>query len=232
MSRQAYSLDVLLAEVNRHAPTRNKASDGGLASPDHTAANPTSDHEALDGVAWTARDFTDDPTGGLDGSDLAHRLAAKLGKHPAMGPGAYVIHNARIISHSRLSEGWRPYDGYNAHRTHVHVSVADARSAYDNRTPWNLWAGEAPKPSAPQTPTIADLVAALDRFTINSENDAARERYKDAADALRDIAGGTRVRVPNTVAGVRDALRIKEEGGGLSDEQLDRIRSARNLLSF
>lgn len=230
MARQARALDVLLAEVNRHAPNRSKASDGGLASSDHTAANPTSDHEALDGVAWTARDFTDDPTGGLDGSDLAHRLAAKLGKHPAMGAGAYIIHNARIISHSRMSEGWRSYDGYNAHRSHVHISVADARTAYDNTTPWNLWDADAkPVAPVPQVPTIADLVIALDRVIANSENPAAVKDYKHARTLLAEIQGTNRVKVPSTIAGIRAALRTKLDGD-LSPGQARRLNAAYDLI--
>lgn len=221
MARQAYSLDVLLAEVNQHAPNRSKASDGGLASSDHTAANPTSDHEALDGIAWTARDFTDDPQH-LEGSDLAHRLAAKLGKHPAMGPGAYVIHNARIISHSRLSEGWRPYTGYNAHRTHVHVSVADARAAYDNRTPWNLWAVAPEKPAATSGPTMLDLTIALKRFAEQSGNPRAVVSYTLARRILGSlVSSSARGKVPTTVAGVVAALESRRQvAGGVTKARL------------
>lgn len=235
MSRQAYALDVLQAEVNAHAPNRSKASDGGLASPDHTAANPTSDHEALDGIAWTARDFTDDPAGGLDGSELAQKLAHRIGKHPALGPGSYVIHNARIISHARLGEGWRPYTGYNAHRQHVHLSVSDARSGYDNRTPWNLWAAtETPKPVvAPKViPTFADCVVALKRAIADPDNtnDRAKADYEKAWILLDAIASGNRVKVPSSVAGVRSALRDHLNGGELSPGQARTANAAYDLL--
>lgn len=231
MSRQAYALDVLLAEINKHAPNRSKASDGGLASPGHTAANPTSDHEALDGVVWTARDFTDDPAGGLDGSELAQKLAHRIGKHPALGPGSYVIHNARIISHARLAEGWRPYTGYNAHRQHVHLSVSDARSGYDNRTPWNLWTTETPKPVvAPvQTPSLADCVVALDRAIAATDNPRAKADYTHARTLLAEIADGKRVKVPTSVRGVRSVLRDKL-AGDLSPGQTRRINAAYDLL--
>lgn len=204
MSRQAYALDVLLAEVNKHAPGRSKASDGGLASSDHTAANPTSDHEALDGVAWTARDFTDDPAGGLDGSELAQKLAHRIGKHPALGPGSYVIHNARIISHARLAEGWRPYSGYNAHRQHVHLSVSDARSGYDNRTPWNLWAAAEPKPVAPtRVPTMLDITIALERLSGKSTNLRAIALYASARKVLGPlVTNGDREVVPTSAASI------------------------------
>lgn len=144
MSRQARSLDVMLAEVNHHAPNRSKVSDGGLASTAHHLQNPTSDHEPNAAGVWRARDVTHDPAGGLDGADFARRVAAKLGKIPALGMGAYVIYNRRIISTARLSAGWRPYDGVNPHTTHVHVSVATAAAGYDSTRPWNLWGRPTP----------------------------------------------------------------------------------------
>ena len=142
--RQARSLDVMLAEVNHHAPSRSIASDGGLASTAHHLQNPTSDHEPNAAGVWRARDVTNDPAGGLDGADLARRVAAKLGKIPALGSGAYVIFNRRIISTDRLAAGWRPYDGVNPHTTHVHVSVATAAAGYDSMQPWRLWSTATP----------------------------------------------------------------------------------------
>ncbi len=234
MARQAYSLDVLMREVDAHAPRRSKASDGGQASPEHSKANPDSDHEALDGVAWTARDITDDPAGGLDGSDLFHRILNLMREgHPALRSGSYLIHNRKIVSFDRLDEGLRDYDGYNAHRQHVHVSVSDARSGYDSTRPWNLWADAPVKPAAPRTPTIADCVDALKQLVETSANPTARARYADAIATLDNIDAGNHVRVLTTLSEVREVLRIKEEeeAGGLSSDQLQRIRSARDLLA-
>lgn len=136
--RRAYALDVLLAEVNKHAPHRSKASDGWIGDPAHAAR--VSDHNPNAAGVVRAVDITDDPAGGLDGDKLALLIAAKLGKLPALGAGAYVIHNRRIISTNRLKEGWRSYSGTNPHEKHVHVSVATASSGYDSRRPWNLYA--------------------------------------------------------------------------------------------
>lgn len=149
--RQARALDVLLAEVNAHAPHRDKGSDGGLGDARHAALK--SDHNPNAAGVWTARDVTDDPDGGLDGSELAHKIAHRLGAHPALMAGAYVIHNARIISYNRLVEGWRPYAGLNAHRTHVHVSVSDAAAGYDSREPWDLFDAPARPVPPPAVPT-------------------------------------------------------------------------------
>lgn len=136
MSRQARSLDVLLAEVNQHAPRRSKASDGGLGDPAHAAR--VSDHNPNKAGVWRARDFTDDPPR-FSADDFARRVAAMLGKHPALGPGAYVIWRRRIISTSRLAEGWRPYSGANPHNKHAHVSVATDAAGYDSTRPWGIY---------------------------------------------------------------------------------------------
>lgn len=151
MTRQAYSLDTMLAEVNAYAPSRSKISDGGIGDSAHSSR--TSDHNPNSAGVWRARDFTHDPAGGLDAGDLARRVAAKLGKHPALGSGAYVIWNGHIISTDRLGEGWRVYTGSNPHDKHCHVSVATHANGYDNRTPWNLW-------EDPDMQLLADLDAA------------------------------------------------------------------------
>lgn len=150
MSRQARALDVLLREVNAHAPGRYKASDGGIGDPRHQATK--SDHNPNAAGVWRAVDITNDPDdhdgnpkNDLPGQDLANRLAAKLGKHPALKSGAYVIFNRRIISFDRLNEDWRPYSGSNAHKTHVHLSVSTSAAGYDSAKAWNLW----PKGSTP-----------------------------------------------------------------------------------
>ena len=135
--RMARSLDVLLNEVNRAAPDRNKASDGGVGDAAH--ATRTSDHNPWvtdsNGVGVVrARDFTHDP-GDLDAEHLAAHLAEHLGRHPALGSGAYVIWDWLIISTDRLAEGWRPYTGSNGHTKHVHISVGT--TGYDNTQGWN-----------------------------------------------------------------------------------------------
>lgn len=133
--RMAYALDVLLAEINTKAPRRSKLSDGGIGDADHATRD--SDHNPWikdrDGVGVVrARDYTHDPKGGLDCNDLFRFLRAKLGKHPALGSGAYIIWRRQIISTDRLSEGVRYYGGENPHDKHLHLSVETA-SGYDSR---------------------------------------------------------------------------------------------------
>lgn len=135
--REAKALQTLHAELNDLAPERSIASDGWIGDADHAARD--SDHNPWvkdsRGIGVVrARDFTHDPAGGLDCDWLAAHLASLLGVHPAMGAGAYVIWEDRIISANRLSERWRPYSGSNEHRKHCHVSVG--LTGYDNTTPW------------------------------------------------------------------------------------------------
>lgn len=136
-NRQAYALDQLEKEIDDHAPHRDKRSDGGIGDARHQATK--SDHNPNAAHVWRAHDFTNQPGDGLNVPELATLLARKLGKHPALMSGAYIIYSRRIISFDRLAEGWRPYTGINAHKTHIHVSVSTAAAGYDSREPWNLW---------------------------------------------------------------------------------------------
>lgn len=152
MARQARSLTTLLAEVNAAAPKRSKLSDGGLGDDKHSKVK--SDHNPNAAGVWRARDFTNDPAGGLDCDALAAELVAKLGRHPALGSGAYLIWERRIISTDRLREGWRRYSGLNAHEKHLHVSVATDDDGYDSTAAWNILATQA----APAPTTEDDML--------------------------------------------------------------------------
>lgn len=148
--RVAASLDVLLAEIDDHAPDRNRASDGSIGDAAH--ATRSSDHNPWVKVGATgvvrARDFTHDPAGGLDCQVLADRLAdmIRTGAHPALGDGAYIIWRSRIFSRSRVDEGWRWYgdwsSGRNPHDKHLHLSVAYLAAGFDSTAPWGVFQPE------------------------------------------------------------------------------------------
>lgn len=182
--REAKSLQVLYAQINRAAPGRNRASDGWIGDASH--ASRTSDHNPwvkdFNGVGVVrARDFTHDPAGGLDCHVLADRLVALLGaKHPAMGSDAYVIWNRRIISTNRLREGWRPYTGSNPHTKHLHVSVGT--SGYDSTKPWPLDAARVKRRPA----AVRALIRAAKRLRDQSGPIRAK-RVQAAIDELRKI---------------------------------------------
>lgn len=122
---------------------------------------------------------------GADYDRLAANLAAKLGKHPAMGHGAYVIHKQKIISTDRLGEGWRGMEDRGTatanHFDHVHVSVASAQGGYDYKGKWGALfggsgTGAAPTPGDPS----ADLVSTT----------ATNDNVPTSAVAAHDAANG------------------------------------------
>lgn len=144
--RPARSLDTLSDEIDDVAPHRSRASDGTIGDLAHSQRD--SDHNPNGAGVVRAKDFTHDPDGGLDCNVLAEFLAARLGKHPALGVGAYIIWRGRIISTSRLSEGWRRYTGSNKHNHHLHLSVGTG--GYDSTAPFGLGAPAVVKPTARQ----------------------------------------------------------------------------------
>lgn len=169
--RVARSLDQLLEEINTAAPNRSKVSDGSIGDAAHASRD--SDHNpwviGVGGVGVVrARDFTHDPAGGLDCNDLATFLARKLlgldGSHPALGSGAYVIWNRRILSRDRRDEGWRPYAGSNPHDHHLHLSVATAATGYDSTTRW----GWPPNKEDEVTPQDIEKIRTVIREELSS----------------------------------------------------------------
>lgn len=138
--RVAHALDQLLDELDDAHPGRSKESDGSIGDAAH--ASRTSDHNPWLRVAGVgvvrARDFTDDPTAGLVATQLAEQLRqlGLTGRHPALGPGAYVISARRITGGSHGWHQWRTYTGPNPHTEHVHVSVTTNPAGFDSRQPW------------------------------------------------------------------------------------------------
>jgi hypothetical protein len=148
----AGSLEQLLAQINAHAPNRSKASDGGIGDAAHATRD--SDHNPWYGApsnpTVTARDFTHDPAGGMDGQWLADTLVQ--GRDPRL---KYVIWNHRILDTRAEFHPWtwQPYNGINAHTHHVHVSVMPDPSCEDRR-PWDLGGGGGPAPPSSRHATI------------------------------------------------------------------------------
>ena len=129
--RVARSLDVLLGQLNAKAPNRSKASDGSIGDAAHQTRD--SDHNPWYGPGIvTARDFTHDPAGGLDGQWLADTLVRF--RDPRV---KYIIWNRRIIDSMVDAWTWQPYSGINPHTHHVHLSVVASPLCDDTRA-WTL----------------------------------------------------------------------------------------------
>jgi len=156
--RPAKSLLVLNQEVNKEFPNRDHASDGMIGDVRHQH-EPTSDHNGWvsddQGKGVVRADDVDagpglnpneshDETGDVVAEAALAALRTHFGlfkifktKHPAMGNGAYVIHERQIASHKTKGK-LIPYSGVDPHTSHVHISVALAQSGYDSLRSWKI----------------------------------------------------------------------------------------------
>jgi len=137
-----------LDQLTKLRPHRSRVSDGIMSSDAHKKLNPTSDHDKGD-----AFDGTNDPSEGVDSSDLAEwlRQRCRLGLEKRV---KYIISDGRIASGTYKTSfwTWRKYDGVNGHFHHFHVSIWHSRR---NQTQaW--WTGyftlPTPKPAAAPNP--------------------------------------------------------------------------------
>ncbi len=141
-ARSVESLKTLLAQINDLAPKRSKVSDGWIGDAKHASRH--SDHNPEPDGTVDARDFTNDPNGGMDAQKLADAIVAS--KDPRL---SYIICNGRIVSGRKGPKPWvwRKYSGANGHYHHMHVSVLD--EGQDDKTPWKIESAfkkQAPKP--------------------------------------------------------------------------------------
>lgn len=139
--RLAKSLERLRAQVNSAVPGRSKTSDGSIGDAAH--ASRTSDHNPYikdkSGVGVVrAIDITHDPKGGFDSYKFADYLRTKGDKRIR-----YIISNYRIAN---PGQPWRPYKcppNKNPHDHHVHISVSESASLYDDASDWDIGLGKA-----------------------------------------------------------------------------------------
>ncbi len=169
--REALSLTVLLDEVNKRWPTRNKDSDGEIGDEAHQER--TSDHNA-----WitdrpgpnvvSAIDITHDPKSGCDSYALAELL--KANRDPRI---KYLISNRKICSSAVSPWQWRPYYGANPHDHHVHISVLPNKAKYDDTSTWHIAACVLPKTNEPQPasvpPTLRKGASGADVNTLQTK---------------------------------------------------------------
>lgn len=144
----APALNQLLAQLNERAPGRSRASDGALGDQAHAARASFHNPDAAGIVR--ARDFTHDPTGGLDCQWLADTLTAK--RDPRI---LELIWNRRYWTPAR---GWVPYVGTNPHDKHLHVTVVGA-PAYNSTAPWDLGAPQEDNDMTPDQAATLELLA-------------------------------------------------------------------------
>lgn len=140
--RVANGLKQLFLQVNKKYPNRSKASDGGIGDANH--ASRSSDHNpwVKDGNTGivTAIDITHDPKNGCDSYVLAQTLLDSRDSRIK-----YIISNGRIASGILGPQPWkwRKYTGKNPHNHHVHISIRQEKSYYDDTADWRI--GVMPK---------------------------------------------------------------------------------------
>ena len=110
----------LRQQVDDSYPDRDRASDGWIGNLAHSL-NPSDHNPDAKGIV-RAIDIDRDLSGKAKpdlAPDLADqlRLAAKRGDKRI----SYIIFNGRIAS-SKKRWVWRPYDGVNSHKHHIHIS--------------------------------------------------------------------------------------------------------------
>jgi hypothetical protein len=135
--RVAKSLDRLLAQVNRLAPDRSKASDGAIGDAKHQSRESDRNPWVTDGTIGvvTARDITNDPKHGCSAEQIANSIVAS--KDPRI---KYVIWDKRICNATVQPWKWRAYKGKNPYTKHVHISVRPDKAKYDDEQDWQPWA--------------------------------------------------------------------------------------------
>jgi len=125
----------LREQIDDSFPDRDRSSDGWIADARHMSAG-NSDHipDASSGVV-RAIDIDRDLSGKAKPDVMPYlaeqiRVAAKSGEKRI----AYIIFDSRIAS-SKKSWVWRPYNGFNKHNHHCHISFTkegDSNNSFFN----------------------------------------------------------------------------------------------------
>jgi hypothetical protein len=132
------SLKALRAEANSLYPNRDKSSDGSIGDTAH--ADGKSDHNPDARGAVHAYDLDEDVDGqrsdsGAELWSLAEHL--RLSRDPRV---KYVIYEGYMFASYHSVNGpawrWRTYNGVNAHRKHLHVSVLSTDTGENDTRPW------------------------------------------------------------------------------------------------
>lgn len=149
--REAKSLQTLEDELQKYYPDTTTWEIG-----DEDHQDDWSDHNPNGSLVVCGKDILGD--GGLNLQKFVDFIVAN--PHPNL---RYVIYNRKIY---QRKNGFAPqdYNGKNAHKTHVHVSVGngpDGRSTtgYDNTVSWqidDLKNGTPAKPSKPSKPSTGN----------------------------------------------------------------------------
>lgn len=203
--RLARSLVVLRDQVNLLSPNRSKISDGTLGNTAHSQRK--SDHNPNAKGVVQALDLTDDPAHGVDNRKLAQALLDSRDRRLK-----YVIADGEICSGAGGPSPWvwRPYDGTNAHRHHVHISVADDPKLYDDASPWSLPGFNVP-PSKAEKPVAKPANPVLAKGTKGSDVERL-QKLLNAKGAKLVVDADFGDRTDKAVRAIQKAAKITVDG--------------------
>jgi hypothetical protein len=134
MTRRAYALDALRAEIDARWSGRDLRSDGWIGDQAHR--DRPSDHNPNGRGVVQAIDV-DEHTDTTETSEEVGRWlveALRTSRDPRI---KYVIYEGRMFSSypTSTTPAWT-WRGGTGHEHHVHISVVDDPKLYDNRSPW------------------------------------------------------------------------------------------------
>lgn len=167
------SLNVLLGQLDAHAPHRSKASDGSIGDAAHasrdSAHNPQDTEDSMDGNdpdnQVDARDFTHDPAHGADMHEFTEQLRVSRDNRLYL----VIFDGQQFSSYAKNgipSYTWRPYTGSDMHRGHAHVEVNDYHN--DDTRLWEVYVATVDQ-------KYLDNITATDarvRAIINNDDEA------------------------------------------------------------
>lgn len=184
MAREAKSLQVLESEIQDLYPGTTTWEEG-----DDKHKQTWSDHNENKAGVYCAKDIKSD--GGMN----LKKFVEYIIKHPHPNL-RYVIFNRKIYQRKNNFEA-QDYNGVNAHKEHVHVSVGngpDGRSTkdYDSAKAWGIehieTSGATPKPSEPTDNSTQGWTDKL----MSELPEVSREtkgRYVNVVQSLLNISG-------------------------------------------
>jgi hypothetical protein len=205
MARRAYSLDTLRAQLDVRFTERDIRSDGWIGDESH--ASRKSDHnpntrgvvQAIDVDEHTDRTETSEAVG----VELAEGLRAS--RDPRI---KYVIYERRMFSSypARGVPPWTWRNG-NGHTQHVHVSVVDDPTLYDDDTPFRLgWGTDAS--TIRDDDMTPEQAATLDWISkrVGDNNHALGRMEKVHGQGLVNLSPGGDVNVDELAAALSQQL--------------------------
>lgn len=144
MARRANSLTTLVNQINKRFPNRDKTSDGWIGDASHSSR--VSDHNPNQWGVVCAIDIDEDVAPGMDLQWLLRKLLQT--KDYRIN---YIIYEGYIYGRTGFAK--RVYKGVNAHKHHMHISVRQDPSIFDDAQLWDIF-DDAPKP----TPATANII--------------------------------------------------------------------------